>query len=391
MHVLANPDSSVPIVKLGSTSFFWVREEDVYLVAATKCNANAALVFEFLYRFQSIWRSYFRAPLCEDAVKKNFVLVYELLDEVLDFGYPQNSDVHALKMYIANDDIRLEDVVRDDPRLSAAPAAQQVSWRRPDIRYRKNECFLDVIETVNLLISSQGAVLRADVDGKVMMRAHLSGMPECSVGLNTDLGLEGRTARRSATAVNLNDCTFHPCVQLDQFDQDRSIHFVPLDGDFELMRYRATANVKLPIKIQAVVEEVQNKRVLYTIVLRATLDEKLQATNVALRIPAPRSTSHARCSATLGKARYEAEGHYILWRIPKVQGGSEHTLHAEAELAPNTQPWARPPIEVHFSVMMFVASGLAVRYLKVVEKSHYRSVKWVRYVTRAANSYLVRI
>lgn len=32
---------------------------------------------------------------------------------------------------------------------------------------------------------------------------------------------------------------------------------------------------------------------------------------------------------------------------------------------------------------MFTASGLHVRFLKVVEKSHYETIKWVRYMTRA--------
>ena len=31
-----------------------------------------------------------------------------------------------------------------------------VSWRRQDIKYRKNEVFVDVIEKVNLLMSSEG-------------------------------------------------------------------------------------------------------------------------------------------------------------------------------------------------------------------------------------------
>jgi hypothetical protein len=44
-----------------------------------RCNANAALIFEFLYRFVSISRSYF-GKLDEEAVKNNFVLIYELLD-----------------------------------------------------------------------------------------------------------------------------------------------------------------------------------------------------------------------------------------------------------------------------------------------------------------------
>ena len=36
-----------------------------------------------------------------------------------------------------------------------------VSWRDPDgIKYRKNEVFLDVIESVNMLAGAQGNVLR---------------------------------------------------------------------------------------------------------------------------------------------------------------------------------------------------------------------------------------
>lgn len=49
------------------------------MVAVTKSNANAALVFEFLYRLIQLGKGYF-GKLDEEAVKNNFVLVYELLD-----------------------------------------------------------------------------------------------------------------------------------------------------------------------------------------------------------------------------------------------------------------------------------------------------------------------
>ena len=48
-------------------------------MAITKSNANAALVFEFLYRLIQLGRSYF-GKFDEEAVKNNFVLIYELLD-----------------------------------------------------------------------------------------------------------------------------------------------------------------------------------------------------------------------------------------------------------------------------------------------------------------------
>ncbi len=37
-----------------------------------------------------------------------------------------------------------------------------------------------------------GSVLRADVDGQIMMRAYLSGTPECKFGLNDKLVLQKR-------------------------------------------------------------------------------------------------------------------------------------------------------------------------------------------------------
>ena len=39
------------------------------------------------------------------------------------------------------------------PNVPAA-VTNAVSWRKEGIRYRKNEVFLDVIESVNLLVSS---------------------------------------------------------------------------------------------------------------------------------------------------------------------------------------------------------------------------------------------
>ena len=67
---------------LGSTTFSHVKHENIYLVAVTKSNANAALVFEFLYRLIALGKSYF-GKFDEEAVKNNFVLIYELLDGML--------------------------------------------------------------------------------------------------------------------------------------------------------------------------------------------------------------------------------------------------------------------------------------------------------------------
>lgn len=43
---------------------------------------------------------------------------------------------------------------------------------------------------------------------------------------------------------------------------------------------------------------------------------------------------------------------------------------------------ARPPIEVKFEIPYFTTSGIQVRYLKIIEKSGYQALPWVRYITQ---------
>jgi AP-2 complex subunit mu-1 len=93
-------------------------------------------------------------------------------------------------MYITTTSVKSEQAVREDSAKITIQATGAQSWRRADVKYRKNEAFVDVIENVNLLMSSKGTVLRADVDGSIMMRAYLSGTPECKFGLNDKLMLE---------------------------------------------------------------------------------------------------------------------------------------------------------------------------------------------------------
>ncbi|KAJ2908980.1 clathrin associated protein complex medium subunit [Coemansia aciculifera] len=381
------------------------------------------MVFEFLYRLLGLGVSYF-GRFDEESVKNNFVLIYELLDEVLDFGYPQNIEVDTLKLYVTTESVRSSvasavsrgDVVGTIPQSITMQATGATTWRRNDISYKKNEAFVDVIESVNLIMSAKGTVLRADVQGQIVMRSFLSGMPECKFGLNDKLVLDRDTNNTGAVqqsssslgrrmggmsgvgdgeSVEIADCQFHQCVRLGRFDTDRTISFIPPDGEFELMRYRTTENVNLPFKILPVVREVGRLRVEYEVLIKSNFNSKLAATNMAVTIPTPPNATKCRIKVTgagAGKAKYNPEENAIVWRIARFQGLQELALTAVVDLAPMTKPvpWSRPPIGLDFQVLMFTASGLLVRFLKVFEKTNYQSVKWVRYMTKAG-SYEIRI
>ena len=230
----------------------------MYFVALTRSNVNPALVFEYLFQKIRILKAYLGEEFDESSMRNNMTLIYELMDETMDFGYPQNCAVDVLRLYINLGNIRPQDEPITSQLTNQITGA--IDWRREGIRHKKNEVYIDVLESVNLLMSSTGDVLRGEVAGQVQMNTKLTGMPECKFGLNDKLVIEKETSRnRAKRGVEIDDCTFHRCVRLGKFDADRTITFIPPDGEFELMRYRVTDHINIPFKIMPVVREAPNK------------------------------------------------------------------------------------------------------------------------------------
>lgn len=315
----------------------------------------------------------------EESIRDNFVLVYELLDEVCDFGYPQLSEVKVLKEFIFQRGAKLQRAVKPP-----AAATNVVSWRQEGVMHSKNEVFLDVVEKLNLLVSSSGSVLSSEILGSVQMRSLLSGMPELKLGLN-DKALFQATGR-AGKAVELEDIKFHQCVRLTKFDADRTISFIPPDGDFELMSYRLNTKVKPLLWVETVVEE-HRSRVDYVIKAKSQFKQRSSANNVEILIPVPKDVDTPQFKAAVGTVSYVPALDAVKWSIKQFHGQREYVMRARFGLPSithtdeETSNWRRP-INVRFEIPYFTVSGLQVRYLKIIEKSGYQALPWVRYITQ---------
>mmetsp|Transcript_4182 Transcript_4182/g.10776 ORF Transcript_4182/g.10776 Transcript_4182/m.10776 type:complete len:310 (-) Transcript_4182:717-1646(-) len=257
-----------PVVMFGNSTFMYIKSGTVFVVAVSQGNARVALVFQALSSLVNIIKSYCGPEMNDDTIRNNFVLIYELLDEVLDYGYPQNTTIDLLKMYITQQgEQAMGEQDSTPPQNITIQATGAISWRKEGIKYRKNELFIDVVEQCNLMVSNKGTVLRNDVSGHIQVKCYLTGMPECKFGLNDKLLLDNEArnsrnkARRAGAGIEIDDCSFHQCVKLGKFDQDRTVSFVPPDGEFQLMTYRITDSINLPFRVLPVVKELGRTRI----------------------------------------------------------------------------------------------------------------------------------
>ena len=168
--------TSAPVLHHNGTTFAYVKFNNLYIIGTIKRNANIALIFTFIYKFIEIATQYF-SKLEEESIRDNFVVLYELLDEIMDFGYPQTTEPKILQTYIFQESYKLK-------KMTSVPAVvtNVVSWRPEGIRYRRNELFIDVVESVNLSVNAKGSVVSNEVAGCVKMKVHLSGMPQLRLG-----------------------------------------------------------------------------------------------------------------------------------------------------------------------------------------------------------------
>lgn len=84
------------------------------------------------------------------------MLAWLLSAETMDFGYPQNCSVDVLKMYINLASVQPENEEAGNAARLTSQITGAIDWRREGIRYRKNEVFIDVLESVNLIVSANG-------------------------------------------------------------------------------------------------------------------------------------------------------------------------------------------------------------------------------------------
>lgn len=386
---------------IDGTSYIFIPKGRLTFVGITKANSNAMLLLCYL---RSLISCIVKQVGCKDlddeeTIRKNLCCIYEVLDETMDYGLPQLADPPLLSHCLMLSKLKRR-------RTEVKEVTQQVtgscSWRPVGIFYRNNEIYVDIIENVNVQVSSSGQILSSFAEGIVQMRTRLSGFPECHMGLNDAIAALKPSKKFAADVLSpprrnmvaLDDLQFHQCVRLNTFDKDHSINFIPPDGTFTLLRYRATRGVKLPIRLSAQVVEKSRTRVQISLRVQSLIGTHFPVNELEFRIPCPPNTVKMWViGIESGKAKLVLEDGVVVWKIKRLPSAKEGSLMFETESVSSVEDdgrWARPPILCDFTIPMTTASGLTVRHLRIMEKGNYRTSKWIRYVTRAGR-YEIRI
>lgn len=153
------------------------------------------------------------------------------------------------------------------------------------------------------------------------------------------------------------------------------------------MSYRLNTHVKPLIWVESSCEKQRN-RLLFSVKAKSQFKARSQATDVEIFIPVPPDVDSPAFRTSVGSVLYLPDINCVKWVIKQFPGDKEFLMRASFGLptistsgSSQNEDWKKP-IRIKFEIPYFTTSGIQVRYLKVIEKSGYEALPWVRYITR---------
>ena len=434
-------DRSVPpVFQVDGVYYTFVKRSGIFFVFTSKASLSHCWTIELLNQLIKSFKD-FCGVLSEESLRRNFILIYELIDEIIDSGYPQTTASEVLRLAVHSEAIGGNSGVSlvsnafsmIPPQLRAmattsvssstipssanqrpigstsatsSPLASLASYgaaygvtlpRLPGIYdppVSKNEIFVDILERLNVIMDRNGEFVTGSIDGCIQMKSYLSGNPGLRVALNEDLQVASMpqdVATGYSSSSVFDDVNFHECVDISEFDSNRILTLTPPDGEFILMNYRISKISKLPFRIypSVVYEESADGKLQIVVSIKTDIPEQNYASGIVVCVPVVGETA-AKLTATAGTVEYSVGDEKIIWSIKKLNG--EATCKATMR---NVESKRVGPISLTFEIPMYSTSNMQVRYLRIDDGRHSPTntkspFRWVRYVTQS-NSYVCRV
>ncbi|XP_003978304.1 AP-4 complex subunit mu-1 [Takifugu rubripes] len=407
--VIALTGDQPPIVMSHKGIYFiHIRQGGLYWVATTTTpDSSPFAVIEFLNRFAALLKDYC-GSLSEKTVQLNFALIYELLDEVVDYGYIQTTSSDVLKNFIQTEAISsrpfslfdLSNVGLFGAETQQSKVAPSSAATRPIQCSReqggKSEIFVDVIERLSVVIGSNGVLMKADVEGEVRVKCYMPSCSEIRIGMNEEFSIGKAQLRGYGAAVHVDECSFHQSVRLDEFDSNRILRLCPSQGEQTVMQYQLSDNLPSvpPFRLFPTIERDNGGRLLMYLKLRCDLPPKSAAIFVCATIPVPKGSLSLsqELSSPDQSAELKLQSRSIQWQIPRFPGGTQLSALFKLEVPglSSASMLEVGPFVLSFELPKVTITGLQIRFLRISPVQPSPSQRWVRYTT-LSDSYAIRL
>ncbi len=392
-------EAAPPIFNEEGINFIYIKNTQLYFVISTLDNSSPNYFLEILERIMKVIKDHC-GELTEESIKKNFVLIYEIINEMIDFGFPQLSTTEQVKQFVFTEPIVILNNINTIKEMINKKVKSNENTKRSIMITKddksKNEIYVDIFEKVTCLFNKNGNLINSEVVGAIKMKSYLKNSPELKIILSNDISFT--KDNYNSGKIFIDDYNFDQGVQTKDLLNSSTLYIVPPEGEFILMNYHINSDFDPPFKIYSIVEEFDYKLEL-TLKVQANYSTKINGGNIVIKFNIPKLTQSVFFdlppkNKNIQKVDYIKSQQICVWKIPKMAGGTENNLNVKITLQVNKPSQLRRelgPITMSFEIPNYNISKLQIKELKVLSNDKkYNALKWVRIFTQAS-SYVFRI
>jgi AP-3 complex subunit mu len=382
-------------------AFFSLGFSDIYLLAISPSDTSPIWGIEVLNLILRILRDYL-PEVNHRKLLENFSCVYQLMEEIIDYGFPLTTETHELQELVPpptlenrvraalDASLKTKDKPAGSPNAggmigisSTDAASATVPWRDIGVSHSNNQMLFDIVELMDVTMDTEGNISRSCLRGVIECKCQMSGMPDVSLVLsNTE---------------QIDDIAFHRCVRVKRYEADRSISFVPPEGFFTLAEFRTKPLLKMnpPFYISPQVSfHKEGGRISVMVGLKQggmglTAEEK-NIQRLSINIPLPVMASSVNVSnCTGGEAKFDATKKQLVWKIGALEGATlslAAEVHFAKALDHDPGPYGEY-VSVDFSIPNHSQCGVRVGAVNIYNEN-YKVFKGAKNVVRAGKFFI---
>jgi hypothetical protein len=285
----------------------------------------------------------------DHSVKTQFPIVYQILDHAVDFGFPFLNEADAIRTVMTKP-------AADPARGHRVDFDYERPWRAIGIDRLVNELIIDVVETVDAIVSARGRLDFCHISGSVHVRSTISATPVCSLYLSA--------------GSHFDDVVFHRCVQAESHEA-KVIPFIPPDGDSVVMKYRVVAaQADFPIWVVPKFEWSRGS-VAFEITLRIAEAVTKPIDDLEVRFELPSGVMAPTFGPTVGQVRYDISDRAVVWTIGCYTRRDPAVMKGNAWTEPGFEIGRRSPIvTIKYFIYGMRLSAVTIEKVEVSKLPH---------------------
>ncbi|ELP92182.1 AP-3 complex subunit mu-2, putative [Entamoeba invadens IP1] len=380
-----------PVINCNTYCLFHICHElptnSVYFIAVTDTEVQPLFVSTILQRIKMVLKYMYPDGIYDyNILKEDYIRFTEIIDNMMDGGFPFIMEPNTMDslMNQTTTSQKIEKVVLGDLLVNYdkdALGSRTLPWRKDGVVHKNNEILFDVNERVNTVFNLvTGKSTRTEVIGEVVCLSALTGMPDITL--------------KFENPQIMDDVSFHPCVRIGRWEQQKVLSFVPPEGKFSLFNYRVRGTLQAPIKLGGSVKYTDTKGIIELSVYANNIPGfgmgqlKSEVINMTMTIELPVSVTSCELVVNTGNYKFDAVKHLLIWNIGKQNPKVVPTISGTVNRSMYEDVDTFTKVSMGFQIINYAVSGLKFKHLDCNQA--YQVRKGVKFTTYQGR-YLVKV